>query len=280
MENTTMDGLLAENDALPAKAGAKWRRPTILGRNAAARLGRAGMVAAMLVLTLGTNAFAGSPDPQGVIHACYSLGPQSPDRLSGVLHLIDPTDPSRFLGCGRSAVEITWNQTGPQGPQGIPGTPGAQGPQGIPGIAGAPGPKGDPGAPGATGPQGIPEAVGPQGPAGPAGTTSALFCPECTNTQVQNALTTPGVAGLGGAYWPGAVVNNLSLANAKLTSATLTEASLIGTSLTGANLTNANFAGAVNGTHTTTNGAIWHNTTCPDTTNSDTDGGACFGHGF
>jgi hypothetical protein len=59
--------------------------------------------------------------------------------------------------CHRRDTTITWNQTGPQGPQGLTG---AQGPQGAKGDTGATGPAGETGA---TGP------IGPQGPQGPVG---------------------------------------------------------------------------------------------------------------
>jgi uncharacterized protein YjbI with pentapeptide repeats len=66
-------------------------------------------------------------------------------------------------------------------------------------------------------------------------------------------------ADLHGANLTGANLFGDNLENADLTSANLTGTDLNGTDLTGANLT----------------GAIWSNTTCPDGTNSNNDGGTC-----
>jgi hypothetical protein len=55
-----------------------------------------------------------------------------------------------------------------QGPQGVPGPPGATGPQGIPGTPGA---KGDTGE---QGPQGVKGDTGATGPAGSGGTPGTL----------------------------------------------------------------------------------------------------------
>jgi uncharacterized protein YjbI with pentapeptide repeats len=63
-----------------------------------------------------------------------------------------------------------------------------------------------------------------------------------------------------------------NLTNAVLTGANLSNADLAGANLTGANLDNAN-AGSTNFTS-----AIWSNTTCPDGTNSNSDGGTCAQH--
>ena len=68
-------------------------------------------------------------------------------------------------------------ETGPQGPQGVPGKDGAvgpQGPQGIPGKDGAvgpQGPQGPKGQDGAASTQGTPGQAGPQGPRGDKGET-------------------------------------------------------------------------------------------------------------
>ncbi len=63
-----------------------------------------------------------------------------------------------------------------------------------------------------------------------------------------------------------------NLTNAVLTGANLGNADLAGANFTGANLENAN-AGGANFTS-----AVWANTTCPDGTNSDSDGGTCAKH--
>jgi hypothetical protein len=60
-----------------------------------------------------------------------------------------------------------------------------------------------------------------------------------------------------------------NLTNAVLTGANLNNADLAGANLTGANLENANIGGA------NFTSAIWANTTCPDGTKSNSDGGTC-----
>ena len=77
--------------------------------------------------TLITSAYT---DGNGVFHGCVN-------DTNGNLRVILPAD-----SCKDHEVAIEWNQTGPQGSQGIPG------------------PKGDKGDPGPTGPQGPPAASG------------------------------------------------------------------------------------------------------------------------
>jgi uncharacterized protein YjbI with pentapeptide repeats len=77
------------------------------------------------------------------------------------------------------------------------------------------------------------------------------------------------------------------LSYALLDSADLSGANLTGANLTGAiplnaNLTNANLTNAIVTTLTTFSGNTWSNTTCPDGTNSSTNGTSpqsCYGHG-
>lgn len=92
-------------------------------------------LALLLVLAVGIGggyAFAASKNK--TISVCA-------DKKTGILHL-------KTRGrCNRGQTRVTWNQVGPQGPQ---GTPGPQGPQGS------------------AGPQGV---QGPQGAQGPAGVT-------------------------------------------------------------------------------------------------------------
>jgi uncharacterized protein YjbI with pentapeptide repeats len=67
--------------------------------------------------------------------------------------------------------------------------------------------------------------------------------------------------------------------NCNFTNANLTNASFTGLVFDGSNFTNANLTGV--STHASTfNGVTWSNTTCPDGTNSDNDGGTCAGHGI
>jgi len=56
---------------------------------------------------------AAIPDSSGVIHACRSSN-------NGSLRVIDSANQT----CKAGETELTWNQTGPQGPVGFPGTNG------------------------------------------------------------------------------------------------------------------------------------------------------------
>jgi hypothetical protein len=125
----------------------------------------------------------------GVINGCYKSGSRDDDdddrgqRVksgshgdddhgdrggNGQLRLIDPATDS----CRRNETAISWNQTGPQGPEGPQGPTGPAGPQGPAGPAGPAGPQGPEGPAGPAGPAGPPGPqgeTGPQGPAGPQG---------------------------------------------------------------------------------------------------------------
>jgi hypothetical protein len=102
-------------------------RPSYLRRNAIPYL------ALLLVLAVGVGggyAFAASNNK--TIAVCA-------DKSTGILHL-------KTRGrCKRTQTRVTWNQVGPQGPQGASGpqgtqgAPGAQGPQGLAGAQGPPG---------------------------------------------------------------------------------------------------------------------------------------------
>ncbi len=116
-----------------------------------------------VVLAIGGGAWAAIPGSDGVIHACYQ-------REHGQLRLIDT---SQHQGCKKSEVAISWNQTGPPGPQGQKGDTGPQGPQGQKGDTGPQGPQGQKGDTGPQGPQGQKGDTGPQGPQGQKGDTGA-----------------------------------------------------------------------------------------------------------
>ena len=66
----------------------------------------------------------------GTIHACAK-------KNNGALRLADR--------CRHNEKSVSWNITGPRGPQGAQGPPGAQGPQGAQGQQGAQGNQGPPG---------------------------------------------------------------------------------------------------------------------------------------
>jgi hypothetical protein len=92
---------------------------------------------------------------------------------------------------------------------------------------------------------------------------------------------------LSGAYLPGTNSSGADLSNANLNEANLAGAYLANANLSGANLnradltvailTGANLTGA-NLNRATLDGVAWSNTTCPDGTNSDNNGGTCIGH--
>lgn len=90
-----------------------------------------------------------------------------------------------------------------------------------------------------------------------------------------------------GANLTGANLSNVScdcnLGASNLTGANLTGADLPAllytTNLTKANLTRANLSGATTG-GTDVSGVTWNDTTCPDKTNSASDGNTCVDHGF
>lgn len=117
---------------------------------------------------------------------------------------------------------------------------------------------------------------------------------------------------LAGANLTGATVDDLDMTDANLQNADLTNASMVNVDLTGANLTSANLTSSnlsfsemadanltdanltnanlsyayLYGTNLTGAqmqgvsmlGTVWQNATCPDGTNSNTDGGTCEGH--
>jgi hypothetical protein len=123
--------------------------------------------ATAVVLVGGGSAVAAAAGSATTSASVYQgcLGP------SGQLHAIT-VDASVAPNCPGGERAITWNQTGPIGPQGPKGDTGAtgpQGPQGDTGATGPQGPKGDAGAPGPQGDPGVQGETGPAGPAGPAG---------------------------------------------------------------------------------------------------------------
>ncbi|HET8658653.1 MAG TPA: pentapeptide repeat-containing protein [Micromonosporaceae bacterium] len=71
---------------------------------------------------------------------------------------------------------------------------------------------------------------------------------------------------------PGADLRNSRLVDAFLRDADLRNARLDNADLTRADLTGADLSGA------SIAGVVWRDTTCPDGTNSDTNGGSCAGH--
>lgn len=118
-----------------------------------------------LPLVFTSAAVAGIPSSTGVITGCYAT-------KDGALRLIDA---EAGQPCDYQDLQITWNQTGPQGAPGLPGPageqgmPGPVGPQGVPGLLGPAGEQGVPGPIGAQGAQGEPGSIGPAGLTGAPG---------------------------------------------------------------------------------------------------------------
>src|SRR5262245_47606209 len=61
-------------------------------------------------LVLAGVVYGAIPGQDGVVHGCYA-------KSNGALRVIDPAATT----CTQKELSISWNQTGPQGPQGIPG---------------------------------------------------------------------------------------------------------------------------------------------------------------
>jgi uncharacterized protein YjbI with pentapeptide repeats len=77
---------------------------------------------------------------------------------------------------------------------------------------------------------------------------------------------------VGGSNFRGADMRGATLTNAKFTTTNLTDADMSGQSLSGVNFTGATFTG------TNITGVTWTNVTCPDGTNSGSNGNTCVGH--
>jgi hypothetical protein len=85
----------------------------------------------------------GVPDAAGVVHGCYTT--------HATFKPVVLIDPSKGTSCPGGFSSLNFNQTGPQGAQGIPGPTGPQGAMGLPGAAGTNGTNGLPGLSGVTG---------------------------------------------------------------------------------------------------------------------------------
>ena len=104
-----------------------------------------GVGALLAAGAIATVVRAGIPGGDGLIHGCYS-GNGATATNGTQLNVVDSGS-----SCAKGQTEISWNQTGPQGPAGAAGAAGPAGPAGSTGPAGAQGP------------------AGPQGPAGVSG---------------------------------------------------------------------------------------------------------------
>jgi hypothetical protein len=97
------------------------------------------LVAALSVGLLTTAVYAAIPSPGGVISACVANNQVSSQNSPGGAmtitgeHAVTLLDTAQASVCQAGHTLITWNQAGPQGPQG------ATAPQGNPGVQGPPG---------------------------------------------------------------------------------------------------------------------------------------------
>jgi uncharacterized protein YjbI with pentapeptide repeats len=109
------------------------------------------------------------------------------------------------------------------------------------------------------------------------------FGADCANDELQapDSLA-PGAqlqncTALRGEEHYNADLSDANLCRADLSGTVLTWGLLRGANLSEANLTEANLFGA-DLTDANLTGVLWGNTTCPDGTNSDANGGTCQGH--
>ena len=144
----------------------------------------AGGGALLLAGVIATVVRAGIPGSDGLIHGCYSANGATATNGTQ-LNVVDGR-----ASCAKGQAEISWNQTGLQGPVGLKGDTGdtgPAGPAGPAGDAGATGPAGSPGPKGDTG------ATGPQGPPGIGGPVAYAYVDhgvlDTSRSQGVNAMT-------------------------------------------------------------------------------------------
>lgn len=205
--------------------------------------------------------------------------------------------------CTNSETLISWNQQGPQGIQGVPGPSGAPGPTGIPGSGG-------------NGPFsnyvciGCKYSVLNDGHSTANGFGNLITGKDFSNAfipqagfnygNVTNTVFTSATISESSFYYTnasGAKFNNAKMQGVDFTGAILSGADFTNTDLspftlqdppyptpsqtniyTYTNFTNADLTGAIGMASANVTGVIWSNTTCPDGSNSDSNGNTCLGH--
>ncbi len=100
-----------------------------------------------------------------------------------------------------------------------------------------------------------------------------------TNADLSNLAVAPD-GGLGGSSidFTNANATNANFSNDKLQSSNFSNANLQSANFSNANLDSVNLTGATNMSTANVSGVTWINTTCPDGTNSDSNGNTCVGH--
>jgi uncharacterized protein YjbI with pentapeptide repeats len=91
-------------------------------------------------------------------------------------------------------------------------------------------------------------------------------------------LVTLGSVNLSGVNLSHSNLTAVNLSGANLSNANLTDATLALVNLAGANLSGATLTGATGLKTATLKNVVWSDTTCPDGTNSNNEGGSCVGH--
>lgn len=233
---------------------------------------RGRILLALLIAGIGTATVAGAAGT-GIITSCVN-------KTTGALRIVSSTG-----SCFSSEVKLSWNQQGPPGPAGPPApTPLAISCEQCPITIAS-------------------SLIGNYFAHADLAATSFqednLTAADLSGANLSNAsfsFTTLKHANLSNANLTGAVLSSVGsatqLQGALLTDAALTNANASGvdfdtatlmtTTITGTDFSAASFRQATllgaTGMPASIQGALWANTTCPDDTNSDEDGGTCAGH--
>jgi hypothetical protein len=260
--------------------------------------------AAIAMLLAGGVAWAAIPGGGGVIQGCYDSG--------GNLKVVVA------LPCPRGYTSLSWNQQGPAGTSGEDGASAYEVWLGLGNIgteqdfvdslrgpADEDGEDGNLAIAGQTCPQGtFVTGFDQSGNIVCRNVLSDAIVDEGVDCEPLNAVPVADLhnCDLRGANLSGASLSSANLRDANLSGANLSNASLNGADLEGANMNGADLSGAnlrdadlrdatlnsadLSGANLTDadlilaflSGANWNNTTCPDGTNSDDNGGTCSGH--
>jgi hypothetical protein len=109
--------------------------------------------------------------------------------------------------------------------------------------------------------------------AGNAGATASASY--VVDTDISGYLTKNGSYNFNNATLAGAYFDGDNLAGANFSQAALAGADFAGANLTGANMKSANLTGVTGLATANLTGVVWKQTTCPDGTSSNQDGGTC-----
>lgn len=213
----------------------------------------------IVLMLFSTIAVASIPSSSGVITACYVTS-------KGDLRLIDPAT----TACKSNETQITWNQQGVPGPAGssirlVADMHGSNLPNVV--LAGL--------------------LIGGVNFSNSNLSGADFYHSNLEGADFSDATLTNAVlyaVPLGGVHFVNTNLDGSNMRSAGGSNLDFTNASVKNVDLTGAileqtNFTNANFTGAIL-TNAFLQLSTFQNTTCPDGTNSDNNGGTCVGHGF